>query len=100
MQVSLRPFKSGDASELKNAILGSVGHIRPWLDWCSPTFSLVDARAWVAESHNLWQEGTAYRWVITDVDKRQIMGSVEISRRFAGDYDGRMGYWVGRVATG
>jgi hypothetical protein len=36
MQVTIRPFKSSDASNLQRAALSSVGQVGQWLDWCTP----------------------------------------------------------------
>ena len=36
MQVDIRPPKPSDAGELQRAVLNFVGHISPWLDWCTP----------------------------------------------------------------
>ena len=78
MQVDIRPPKPSDAGELQHAVLNSVGHIGPWLDWCTLRYVLSDARDWVAESMVLWQQGRAFRWVMLAEDKQQILGSVEV----------------------
>ena len=85
MQVDIRPPKPSDAGELQRAVLNSVGHIGPWLDWCTPRYVLSDARDWVAESMVLWQ---------------QILGSVEVQVPTLEAPVGRMGYWVRHSATG
>lgn len=85
MQVDIRPLKPSDAGELQRAVLNSVGHIGPWLDWCTPRYVLSDARDWVAESMVLWQ---------------QILGSVEVQVPTLEAPVGRMGYWVRHSATG
>ena len=85
MQVDIRPLKPSDAGELQRAVLNSVGHISPWLDWCTPRYVLSDARDWVAESMVLWQ---------------QILGSVEVQVPTLEAPVGRMGYWVRHSATG
>ena len=53
MQIHIRPFKTSDATELQSAVLDSVGHLSPWLDWATPRYSLGDARRWVNESRTL-----------------------------------------------
>ena len=98
MQIHIRPFKTVDAAELQSAILESVGHIGPWLDWATPRYSLADARSWVSESRILWARQTTYRWLITDEDLRNVWGSVEIGRPVPGSEAGRMGYWIRRQA--
>ena len=98
MQIHIRPFKTSDATELQSAVLESVGHLSPWLDWATPRYSLGDARRWVNESRTLWANQSAYRWIITNEKSRRILGSVEISQSSAGA--GLMGYWLRRQALG
>ena len=105
MQVTIRPFKSSDASNLQRAILGSVGHVGQWLDWCTPRYTLSSARSWLQESKSLWDEGTAYRWAIEPTDampdcSNQILGCVEIRVPKLEAPEGRMGYWVAREVLG
>ena len=98
MQISIRPFKTSDDTELQSAVLESVDHLSPWLDWATPRYSLGDARRWVNESRTLWANQSAYRWIITNEKSRRILGSVEISQSSAGA--GLMGYWLRRQALG
>ena len=100
MQVDIRPPKPSDAGELQRAVLVSVGHISPWLDWCSPGYSLRDAQMWVAESMALWQQGRAFRWVMLGEERCRILGSVEVQVPTLEAPVGRMGYWVRRDVTG
>lgn len=100
MQVDIRPFKPCDAGELQRAVLTSVGHISPWLDWCSAAYALRDAREWIADSMTLWQQGRAFRWVVVAEGERQILGCVEVEVPTLEAPVGRMGYWVRRQATG
>lgn len=105
MQVSIRPFKSSDASNLQRSILSSVGHVGQWLEWCTPRYTLGTARSWLNESQDLWEEGSAYRWAIVPAESfpkcaNPILGCVEISVKNPGVPVGTMGYWVVREATG
>ena len=100
MQVDIRPFKPCDAGELQRAVLSSIGHISPWLDWCTPRYSLNDARGWIAESMALWQQGRAFRRVVVAEGERQILGCVEVEVPTLEAPVGRMGYWVRHNATG
>jgi RimJ/RimL family protein N-acetyltransferase len=105
MQVTIRPFKSSDASNLQRAVLGSVGHVGQWLEWCTPRYTLSSARSWLQESKSLWVEGTAHRWAIVPAValpecSNQILGCVEIRVPRPEAPEGRMGYWVTREVLG
>lgn len=100
MPVSIRPYKSTDASALQSAVSSSVGHIGPWLDWCTPRYSLKDARAWVNSSIDHWEQGQAFRWAIVGPTDKHILGSIDINLPALGQPVGQMGYWVRRDAVG
>ena len=100
VQVDIRPPKPSDAVELQRAVLNSVGHIGPWLDWCSPRYVLSGARDWLDESMVLWQQGRVFRWVMLAEDKQQILGSVEVQVPTLEAPVGRLGYLVRHNATG
>lgn len=105
MQVTIRPFKSSDASNLQRAILGSVDHVGLWLDWCTPRYTLSVARSWVRESMALWSEGAVFRWAIVPMEpsslrSNPILGCVEINVPAIGTPVARMGYWVAREVLG
>lgn len=105
MQVTIRPFKNSDASNLQRAILSSVGHVGQWLDWCTPRYTLSRARNWLRESKSLWDEGTAYRWAIESTEalpeySNRILGCVEIRPSRPEAKEARMGYWVAREVLG
>ena len=100
MQIHIRPFKTVDAAELQSAVLESVGHISPWLEWATPRYLLSDARDWVSESRSLWAKQKTYPWIITDENSHNIWGSVEINRPVPGEDVGRMGYWIRRQVLG
>lgn len=101
MQIQIRPFKTSDAHRLQHTVLGSAGHIGRWLDWCTPRYTLQDARDWVSDSITLWEEGIAFRWVIVSADAADhFLGSVEINHPVLGEPIGRMGYWVRRQSVG
>ena len=100
MPISIRPYKSTDASDLQRAVSSSVGHIGPWLDWCTPRFTLKDARAWVNSSIDHWQQGQAFRWAIVGSTDKHILGGVDIYLPVLGQPVGQMGYWVRRDSVG
>jgi RimJ/RimL family protein N-acetyltransferase len=100
MPISIRPFKSTDASALQGAVSSSVGHIGPWLDWCTPRYTLKDARAWVNSSIDHWQQGQAFRWAIVGSNDKHILGGVDIYLPVLGQPVGQMGYWVRRDSVG
>lgn len=50
VQPIIRRIKRSDASDMQSAVLESVGHISPWLDWCTPSYRLSDAVNWTEQA--------------------------------------------------
>ena len=100
MQPIIRRIKRSDASDMQSAVLESVGHISPWLDWCTPSYRLSDAVNWTEEAAIKWQDGSDYRFVIADAESNLILGSVAIRTVCARKGVGDLGYWLRKRALG
>jgi len=100
MQPIIRRIKRSDASEMQSAILESVGHIGPWLDWCTPRYRLSDAVNWTLDAELKWQEGSDYRFVIEEPGSGMILGSVAIRTLCPHNRIGDLGFWLRKRALG
>lgn len=87
------------ASQLVAAARESVTEIEPWLPWCSPSFGLADANAWISEQIAARERGLAFEFAIVGDDAGYIGGAginqVNQENRFA-----NLGYWVRSSKTG
>lgn len=100
MQPVIRRIKRSDASEIQTAVLESVGHIRPWLDWCTPGYRLSDAVNWTVGAVSKWQEGSEYRFVIEESESGVLLGSIAIRSICGPSRIGDLGYWLRKRALG
>lgn len=100
MQPVIRRIKRSDASEMQAAVLESVGHIRPWLDWCTPSYRLSDAVNWTQDAAFKWQAGLDYRFVIEEQESGMMLGSVAIRTVCRTNGVGDLGYWLRKRALG
>jgi len=100
MQPLIRRIKRSDASEMQAAVLESVEHIRPWLDWCTPSYRLSDAVNWTQDAASKWQEGSDYRFVIEEPESGLMLGSVAIRTVCRTNRVGDLGYWLRKRALG
>lgn len=90
----LRPWRDADASALCAACQDP--EIARWVSIPQP-YRLSDARATIAESRALWQEGSA-SFAIVDAVTDKLQGSVV---RFGPDgHQATLGCWVARSARG
>lgn len=100
MEIEIRPYMAGDANKLHEAVRVSIGHLSPWLPWCSEAYSLDDARFWVDTAPEAWQQGTDYRFGIFAVADGRLLGGVGINQLIEQHKIGNLGYWVRSDATG
>ncbi len=100
MQPIIRRIKRSDASEMQAAVLESVGHIRPWMDWCTPSYRLSDAVNWTQDAASKWQDGSDYRFIIEEPESGVMLGSVAIRTLCGPDLIGDLGYWLRKRALG
>jgi ribosomal-protein-serine acetyltransferase len=97
--ISLRPYRSEDASALHAAARESVAEMFPWLPFCHAEYSIEEARGWVAGRAALFQSGLEYSFAIVDAADRYLGGCglnmINSVHRFA-----NLGYWVRSSETG
>jgi ribosomal-protein-serine acetyltransferase len=94
MAVSIRKYKESDAEAFQAAVLDSFGHLSPWMAWCTPDYSISDARAWASSAASTWRDGTDYRFVVEDAETAQILGSVGFNQIVSQHKVGNLGYWI------
>ena len=102
--VTLEPLRL-DHVPLIEAVQESVNEASPWLPWCTPSFDVEAAEAWIRNQIEARRAGTAYEFAFVGEDGRYLDGGgindVRRDHRFV-----NVGYWVrtgenGRgVATG
>ena len=98
MEISIRKFKESDAQEFHSSVIESVGHISVWLPWCTPSYSLEDAKDWTTSAATVWRAGTDYRFIIEDSVTKKILGTVGINQVVHQHKIGNIGYWVRKSA--
>jgi len=96
--LTLRRLRPGDAAAIAAAVAASMEHLRPWMPWATP--DSTDPRIQrirVAESDELWAQGTDFIYSIIDTDG-MLAGEIGLHRRLE---DGGMeiGYWIAEPRT-
>lgn len=92
----LRPGRLGDADALVTAI--DDAEVHRWLDALPEPYTLDDAHAFLADSRQLWTEGTGAPFVITR--NSSLVGGIGLSLDAKTPGLGEVGYWVARAARG
>jgi len=86
----LRRWRVADLEESCQAILASLGHLRPWMPWAA-NFSRASHAEFLTGCERDWASGAAYSYAI--VVDGAIAGSVGLMARI-GPGGLEIGYWV------
>lgn len=91
----LRPYRPPDLHGLHAALHESMATIGRWQDWCTPAYSLDDARHWIAKTRLAWQgAGDECALVMADRASDELIGSISLNH-WQPEYGmANLGYWV------
>ncbi len=96
--ISIRPYRVGDAGAALEAALESVHEVRPFMPWCHPYMTHDELRRWIEAQVAAREIGTAYEFVIEAANGRFLgacgLNQIEVANRRA-----NLGYWVRTAAT-
>lgn len=114
--IGIRPYRSDDAPALAAAVQASLDDLRRWLPWAREAYGPEDARAWIEDRRQAWDEGEAYSFAVVQPsgegpeepdgardggpDDTGFLGGVGINRIDRQNRVGNVGYWVRTRATG
>ncbi len=94
----LRRLRPDDAAAIAAAVAASMEHLRPWMPWATPdSADPRTQRVRVAESDELWAQGTDFIYSIIDTDG-MLAGEIGLHRRLA-DGGIEIGYWIAEQRT-
>lgn len=94
-QVRLRPFRPADAQALHASLHESMKTIGRWQSWCTPAYSLEDARWFIAKTRLAWQGvGDECALAIADRVTDEVIGSVALNHWQPDVAMANLGYWV------
>jgi ribosomal-protein-serine acetyltransferase len=93
-QIELRRPRYEDLGALHAAVTASVPELTRWLGWCVPEYSLNEAADWLSSRTRMWEEGTEYDFVITDLDSGEILGVCGLNNIQRLNNLTNLGYWV------
>src|SRR5690242_21718160 len=95
----LSRIRESDAGQLAHAVGASLDHLRRWLSWATEEATDVQAqRRRCREAEALWDDGSAYRYVLRPAQSEQVIGGFALWRIGPGAVE--LGYWVHVDFTG
>lgn len=96
----LRPVLPDDALAFCTAVTESIPEISPWMDWCSPGYTLEIAQAWANSRPGAWSSRTAYAFAILDAQDGVLLGGCNLSHLNPDYRLANLSYWVRTSRTG
>ena len=73
-RIILRPPQMENAPSIYKAVMLSMSELMPWMDWCSPDYSLEITLARMKDHPSKWEAGETYDFAIFDAASGQILG--------------------------
>jgi len=98
--IEVRPLAVREAPALYDAVHHSRAAIGEWEAWCTPDYSLADAKLFLQRSIEQWRLRAAYDFNVIAQDSRLVIGSVAINQVSALNQLANLGYWVRDGYTG
>ncbi|RDI97529.1 N-acetyltransferase [Dyella solisilvae] len=96
----LRAYRPDDAESLHAALHESMDTVGRWQGWCSPSYSLNDARHWIARTRLAWR-GVGDECALAIVDRQdQLVGSIGLNHWQSDFRMANLGYWVRQSRQG
>lgn len=96
----LRPYVTGDARALTDAVLESVSTLAPWMPWASGQFSVDDALAWIASCEKGWAERTRFEFGMFNRGSGAFVGACGLNQMNELHGFCNLGYWVRQSCQG
>lgn len=98
--IEVRPLGLREAPALYDAVHQSLHAIGEWEAWCTPDYSLADAKLFLQRSIEQWELRAAYDFNIVARLSGLVIGSVAINQISQLNQSGNLGYWVRDGYTG
>lgn len=96
----LRPYYLGVADDLLRAAIESREALSEWMSWMHRGYSMRDVESWVEIAIAAWDAGSAYEFVIYDLEEDRAIGSCGLSDINRLDLVANLGYWVSSARSG
>jgi RimJ/RimL family protein N-acetyltransferase len=94
----LRRWRSGDVRAMVRAVQASMPELSRWMPWAVEGYGAAEARAFLDEGRQQWDEGRAFNYAIV-LGGRDVVGGISLMAR-VGPGALEIGYWVDSRHTG
>lgn len=89
-----RPFVPGDAPDFVDAVTESLSTLPVWMPWAHAGYSQADARAWIDQCQQGWQDRSSFEFGIFDATSGRFVGGCGLNGFNGAHQYCNLGYWV------
>lgn len=99
-QISVRSFRSDDATSLHGAVSESIAELAPYETWCHPGYTADEAAEYVGWWTEAREKDYAFYFAVEDAASGQLLGVSGLSAYSAEHRHAMLGYWIRTLCTG
>jgi RimJ/RimL family protein N-acetyltransferase len=92
--VLIRPYRSGDAGAIYEAVRESIPDLSLWVAWCHAYYSIDEAKFFLKMQAEWWKEGRVYNFAVTYVEDGAFLGGCVLNRIDRTNRFANLSYWV------
>lgn len=89
-----RPFTFDDVPDFAAAVRESTSTLPAWMPWASAEYSEADARAWIEQCRQGWEERRVFEFGIFDTASGAFVGGCGLNQFNHQHQYCNLGYWV------
>jgi ribosomal-protein-serine acetyltransferase len=97
--ILIRPYTPTDVPLLVDAAVESINEIFPWLPWCHPGYTALEAETWIKHCGTARDAGTEYNFVVTDGSGGHFLGGCGLNQLRPDHRIANLGYWIRTSAS-
>lgn len=98
INVGIRKFHNNDIIPFHEAVAESFEHMKEFMSWCHPEYSLNESELWVASRKQAWDKQQDYSFAIYSIVNDELLGGIDINEINHQHKIGNVGYWVRKKA--
>jgi len=97
-KIGIRTFQYEDIVPFYEAAIESIEHMREFMPWCHPEYSISESEAWVLSRAKSWADSEEYSFIIYSLENNELLGGAGINQINHDHKIGNIGYWIRKKA--
>jgi RimJ/RimL family protein N-acetyltransferase len=98
IEIGIRTFHKDDIIPFYEAVTESILHMKAFMPWCNPKYSIKQSEEWVKSRGESWSNAEEYSFICYSLESHQLLGGIGINQINQNHKIGNIGYWVRKSA--